>query len=94
MTHKPRLHVKTADNCNNSHCTAGTKKVSQFEFLFLFLHVFSLYALLSKKHAKVMELIKQTEGGTSANTQEGQHNDHVSGIQFTTMLTLLIGAQD
>ena len=19
MTHKPRLHVKTADNCNNSH---------------------------------------------------------------------------
>ena len=21
MTHKPRLHVKTADNCNNSHLT-------------------------------------------------------------------------
>lgn len=20
MTHKPRLHVKTADDCNNSHC--------------------------------------------------------------------------
>ena len=41
-----------------------------------------------------MELIKQTEGRISANTQEGQHTDHVSGIQFTTMLTLLIGAQD
>lgn len=39
-----------------------------------------------------MELIKQTEGRESANTQEGQHNDHVSGIQFTTVLTRLIGA--
>ena len=39
--------------------------------------IHSLYALLSKKHAKVMEHIKQAESSPQENTEGARHNDYV-----------------
>jgi len=43
-----------------------------------FFFLFSLYALLSKKHAKVTELIKQAESNSQENGEGAQNSDHVS----------------
>lgn len=51
-------------------------------------YVFSLYALLSKKHAKVMEYIKQDEKNSQENVEGAQHSDHVSQ-QFLFNFTCL-----
>ena len=39
--------------------------------------VYSLYALLSKKHAKVMEHIKQAESSPQENSEGARHSDYV-----------------
>lgn len=75
--------TKMRDKYLHTNCLATLANMSsQFHALHPYVtqRIVSLYALLSKKHAKVMELIKQTEGRTSANTQEGQHNDHLADL--------------
>jgi len=75
--------TKMRDKYLHTNCLATLANMSsQFHALHPYVtqRIVSLYALLSKKHAKVMELIKQTEGRTSANTQEGQHTDHLADL--------------
>ena len=49
--------------------------------------MFSLYALLSKKHAKVTELIKQAESNSQENGEGAQNSDHVSIMSVHYQIT-------
>ena len=49
--------------------------------------MFSLYALLSKKHAKVTELIKQAESNSQENGEGTQNSDHVSIMSVNYQIT-------
>ena len=42
---------------------------------------YSLYALLSKKHAKVMEHIKQAESNPQENAEGARHSDYVGILE-------------
>lgn len=44
--------------------------------------VYSLYALLSKKHAKVMEHIKQAESSPKENSEGARHSDYVGILEI------------
>lgn len=55
-----------------------------------FFFIFSLYALLSKKHAKVTELVKQAESNPQENGEGAQNSDHVSitSVDYQISVTL------
>lgn len=52
-----------------------------------------MYALLSKKHAKVMEYIKQDEKNSQQNGEGAQHSDHVSQQLIFNFTSLGVGGE-
>lgn len=75
--------TKMRDKYLHTNCLATLANMSsQFHALHPYVtqRIVSLYALLSKKHAKVMEYIKQDEKNSQQNGEGAQHSDHLSDL--------------
>ncbi|XP_068711607.1 dymeclin-like [Montipora capricornis] len=75
--------TKMRDKYLHTNCLATLANMSsQFHALHPYVtqRIVSLYALLSKKHAKVMEHIKQTESNASTSDEEAHHNDYLADL--------------
>ncbi|XP_022799189.1 dymeclin-like [Stylophora pistillata] len=76
--------TKMRDKYLHTNCLATLANMSsQFHALHPYVtqRIVSLYALLSKKHAKVTELLKQAESGNEQQNANGAHNsDHLADL--------------
>lgn len=75
--------TKMRDKYLHTNCLATLANMSsQFHALHPYVtqRIVSLYALLSKKHAKVMEHIKQAESNSQENAEGTHHSDHLSDL--------------